>query len=125
MKAKILIILSILISQITFGQVDSLHRQDKGKILVDGFAKLTIFEGNETAEDRFIVKIQGAKPIELKKSLYESTGKKLLSDYFGDNIEISKNILNNNLKFEDLKRIVSGYNNWRRSIDRMTNDVGK
>ena len=42
-----------------------------------------------------------------------------------DNIEISKNILNNNLKFEDLKRIVSDYNNWRRSIDRMTNDVGK
>ncbi len=71
------------------------------------------------------MKIQGAKPIELKKSLYESTGKKLLSDYFGDNIEISKNILNNNLKFEDLKRIVSDYNNWRRSIDRMTNDVGK
>ncbi|MBK6400163.1 MAG: hypothetical protein IPF75_18400 [Bacteroidetes bacterium] len=53
-----------------------IHYIDKtrGKILVVGFAKLTIFEGNETAEDRFIVKIQGAKPIE-KKSLYESTGK--------------------------------------------------
>lgn len=124
MRTRILIFMILICTQVSSAQTDSLVKSSKGKILVDGFAKLTYFEKqSDKDEDRFVVKVQGSKPIELTKSGFESSGKKLLADYFGDNINLSQNILNNDLRFQDLEKIVKDYNEWRRSIDRMTNEV--
>lgn len=124
MKTKIIIALVVFCSQFSFAQTDSLEKVSKGKILVEGFAKLTYFEKqSDNKEERYVVKAQGSKPIEVTKSDFELRGKKLLADYFSDYSVLSQNILTDVLKFQDLKKIVNEYNEWRRSLDRMTNEI--
>ena len=94
------------------------------KLLVDGFAKLIQMRSNSAGkENQYIVKMQGAKPLELIRATYSGDGQKKLAELFSDDIELSEKILKGELKFEDLKKIVTEYNAWRRTIDRMTNEL--
>ena len=93
-------------------------------VLINGFAKLILVESSSTENDIcYIIKVQGLKPLYLRKSIYESSGKGLLSEYFSDDIILSEKILKGIFKFADLERVVAEYNTWRRSIDRITNDI--
>ena len=95
-----------------------------GKMVVNGYAKLIVIDRELIPEDnQFIVKIRGTKSITLNKSMFEQTGKKQLAEYFSDDTELSAKILNADFAFEDLYKIVKHYNDWRRSLERMTNKV--
>lgn len=107
------------------GSVITINDKDTTqKMLVDGYAKLIQVKSKSAGEvDHFIVKMQGAKPLELIRSTYSSDGQKKLAELFSDDIELSEKIMKGEWKFEDLKIIVTEYNSWRRSIDRMTNEI--
>lgn len=125
MKTSTFILLILFLSEFVSGQTDSSFHKSDGKIIVNGFTRLTLVKGiQEQEEDCYIVKIQGTKQIELRKSNYELSGQKTLADYLGDNSGLAEKIRSGLMKFEDLDKIVTEYNAWRRSIDRMTNEVG-